>query len=895
MARIQITGKKLIKAKNGLSNQQGPCPKGYIYIDGDCVPDFDPDIEWPLYTKYSTKENEGKDPNDIEYTRGFRDNDYGTMMKPVVVQSNSRKKQVYDKFLLDLGIGKKSLEQWDKAIKNIPFVNFLYKQPKQTVYQQDYDPNADWNNISSKMDEYWSSQMADPKLKEVVLRDPYAYQSLRLEAFRKAGASDKLIARKACDTFLGFEWDPQLQTCVPQWMSGEEAAKEGRPGFLKKQDVFRTINPQIWQDVIAPAIADRSLSNHNKVFWNMTPERCHGTDCLKHRMMKGEDYKDFPEQSYHFMQGIAPNKYMGKKDDPQGWKDLPFYSYETVTPDADRYGTVGPGGIFDFSHKDGNYTLRDWVYAGDDVKKEIALGLAGGQGGFQQDDSSITAALERINREGLKGINPELQEHDIIPQGYFDQNHSTGQFQTLAKNAIEASPGYNPQYSWKKQGEHLLKQYNDENKFNRWYNTQMMGLNLSNKGINLGGDKQGPQGGPLKFIQDISSSTMNDILTGVKFAQRHPSTIIPFIPGTLNGGWDNNTPIYGTNIPMNSLKGKYLQYQIHDTPDLGLLGLGHTPYLLNSAEGAATNLQNLVKHPSWANLGRTGLGLAMTGWDAFLSTPIINEFGLTTKAATKGGAKAVTKEGAKFSLREPEKYLNEVLSPFTRENLTNSLKTFAKDFKAKPFLQQVKTPFTIAGNVLHKGYFDPLTKATAAPSRIFGRSIPKTAWGFRAGDEMYHRMFNTSPFQFVPSPIPEYLMTPEQKTSYNLQKSIGIKNPQVNTSQPAKTYQAPQGYTVVNQQTGEVAPTYTYPSAYKKFSDTTYNVNVGGINYTFDLKNADDKDAFSYLLEQGGKDKTFNPKTYNPKTGQFHINIPKESQKNFQDFFSPFQKNINNK
>jgi hypothetical protein len=232
MPKILIKGKNIPKAKNGQSVSNGPCEKGYINIDGYCIPlsESSEYSYWEIPNKpgyYTT------DRKAVGVSEG--------LLPMVTVQSEDPYKGMFPP------------QNWfERTTENVG--DFFRGGPK--------DLNLDQTR---SLDRYWRQALADDNVRKLLSEDPKYYQSLRLEAYKSIGAPESVMQREACLSNFGYHWDEIKKTCVPDIAQDKNG-----------EDTYRTIDAEFYKSQIAPTLlsykAPIRLSKHQDVISTFIPE-----------------------------------------------------------------------------------------------------------------------------------------------------------------------------------------------------------------------------------------------------------------------------------------------------------------------------------------------------------------------------------------------------------------------------------------------------------------------------------------------------------------------------------------------------------------------------------------------------------------------------------------------
>lgn len=116
--------------------------------------------------------------------------------------------------------------------------------------------------ILKNANKYWKEQMMDPYVRQLVLYDPTAYQTLRLESYRHARADAKILKEKACVAGFGFHWDDEKQTCVRDYTVQATSGK----------DAERVLNPMAYRELLSGKIASLDLDKQDQTIEKVFPK-----------------------------------------------------------------------------------------------------------------------------------------------------------------------------------------------------------------------------------------------------------------------------------------------------------------------------------------------------------------------------------------------------------------------------------------------------------------------------------------------------------------------------------------------------------------------------------------------------------------------------------------------
>lgn len=232
MPKILIKGKNIPKAKNGQAVSNGPCEKGYINIDGYCIPLS----ESSEYSYWEIPNKPGYYTTDRK-AAGVSEG----LLPTVTVESEDPYKGMFPP------------QNWfERTAENVG--DFFRGGPK--------DLNLDQTKA---LDKYWRQALADDNVRKLLSEDPKYYQSLRLEAYKSIGAPETVIEKEACLSNFGYHWDPIKKTCVPDIAQDKNG-----------EDTYRTIDAEFYKSQIAPTLlsskAPIRLSKHQDVISTFIPE-----------------------------------------------------------------------------------------------------------------------------------------------------------------------------------------------------------------------------------------------------------------------------------------------------------------------------------------------------------------------------------------------------------------------------------------------------------------------------------------------------------------------------------------------------------------------------------------------------------------------------------------------
>lgn len=234
MPKILIKGRTLPKAKNGKVASNGPCEKGYINIDGYCIP-----ISEYQQEGYEIYEIPGKP-------------DYYTTDRKLAGVSKEVLPQV--------------IVQAEDYSDQFPHLNWLQRTERNVGDFLRGGPKSLSLPLTKKLDNYWRQTLQDDAVRNLLQTDPKYYQSLRLEAYRAVGAPETVMEREVCLSNFGYHWDPIKKTCVP------DIVKDPVSG----EDSYRTVDSEFYKSKIAPTLlssrAPIRLSKHQDVISSFIPD-----------------------------------------------------------------------------------------------------------------------------------------------------------------------------------------------------------------------------------------------------------------------------------------------------------------------------------------------------------------------------------------------------------------------------------------------------------------------------------------------------------------------------------------------------------------------------------------------------------------------------------------------
>jgi hypothetical protein len=440
-------------------------------------------------------------------------------------------------------------------------------------------------------------------------------------------------------------------------------------------------------------------------------------------------------------------------------------------------------------------------------------------------EQELNKTLQYIQKNGLRGTG--YGDGWLIKPGQYS-DWTDDRLRNAVQGITQRSPGYTSDQDWKDYAGNLPKLYNEGNAFNRFMNTTAFGTNYTTES---GATNQG--NAVTNFLKDVAVGTMGDVATAGRLSS---NLISPSSQVTNTYGESINTP---SSI-------LYEQSDKRNRP-VGALGFSNIPTAIQAGKDLITSGQNLFNNPlNPYSYGNFGLNLVNVPFQAMLSTPYIG-----------GSTKVATSPLWKRALTQP-------VRTFTQP-LTQAVKGTVGSYAGKTVPGMIKTAAGTPLRFVQHGYWHPASQLTGAPFRALGAGFATSPVGFRLGENVWERATGTSPFAFLPDPIPERVHTAGEEKLVEEQPVV-TQAPKTTATQTVTTNQKPAEYKPV-----VVPQKIEFPSAYREGRDTSYTINMGGRNYSIDSRTPSGKEIINYITDPQYGDFRINPDFYDFKNKRFKL------------------------
>jgi hypothetical protein len=718
-------GGELPTAKTGAVTN-APCPPGpngemMIRVDGKCVPYKS--IKKPVYIAndqgdYSTKYTSlvGK------YTKP------GSKLPAIVgpgVVYPSYLKKAYDAYNKD----GKMKQETGMVFQNGKWIKADQVQTQDQILAKHFNKKQ-----QAAVDKYWNQQMADPRVKEFIMNDPVAYQSLRLEAYRAAGVDKYTMKTKACAAGFGYVWDDEKQTCVP--ISTKQK--------VSKEAAYRSLNPMYYREALSGVIGNStSLTGQDATIEKILPSS-----------------------------GVSFSKTFGKNK-------IPIYT----DAKANTTGTVMPNQQLAhvFSDPTGKLKFIDVAYSDGKSISDLNNVLTQEKQEEYVADKTLQNTLNNIHKNGLKATGTTGSDWLIKPGEFGSANNPY--LKEAVKRWTVNSPGYAEGADWKLHSGNLSKLYNKGSWLSRATNTLSLGSNMAE---NEGYGKTGYM--IPDFFRNVALGTTNDITTAARLTRgaynKYFANPTDAVVDERGISIDSPTGIQNENAQFNKSQ-------------IGLLGAGNIPNLYFAEKDLAKSGKKFWEDPSFSGLGNMALNAVNVPFQAWLSTPLVGGFSKAgVKTAEKKGVNVLSKDYlktvSKEGLQGTKKTVGDIIGQYEGKTLSQQIKTatgipfrFVPQAYWGPATRLTQFPMRAFGETVAKSPFgfkagtDVWEKATGTnPFHFMWDPIPEKFYD-PYGEEVGYDIKKTTPTKTTTVPNIPNAYKSGSDTLYNVK--VGDKIYQLDT------------------------------------------------------------------------------------------------------------------